>query len=319
MTERAAPELRYERVPEEERRAFHVSLYPIFEEDERRQGITIPPYNYRCITVAARTADGQIAGGLRAETAWNELHVTALAANPACRVPGTGVALMKHAEELCRRELQCNRIRLDCYDWQPRAYFEDMGYTVFGVQEDFPHGHTKYFLQKVWAAEASGEGAVAAAVHGYAKAATDVSVAEWEATECADALRDWMNADTVARTASTPHPVAPLAPSLFALRVTYADGSFAAGVVCLLQWNELHVNLFAVATSGQRRGVGSAILAKLDEVAREEHREYIGLETSEWQGRPFYEKNGFTCFSTQEGVPTGFMRYRLFRRVAPAA
>lgn len=314
MTAKPAVELRYERLPEEERRAFHVSLYPIFEEDERNQGLTLPPYNYRCVTVAARTADGSIAGGLRAETAWNELHVRAVAANPECRVAGTGTALLQHAEQLCRGELNCNRLRVDCFDWQPRAFFEDMGYVVFGVQEDFPHGHTKYLMEKVWpAAEAS------SGVHGYGKAATCLSIGEWDAVECAEALRTWVDADTVTRTASSPHPVPAPDPTLFALRVTYADGTFAAGVVCLVIWNELHVNMFAVATAGQRRGVGSAVLARLNEVAREQHCEYIGLETSGWQGRPFYEKNGFTCFSTQDGVPTGHLRYRLYRRVAPAA
>jgi hypothetical protein len=35
--------------------------------------------------------------------------------------------------------------------WQALAFYERQGYTVFGVLDDFPPGHRKYFLAKRWA------------------------------------------------------------------------------------------------------------------------------------------------------------------------
>lgn len=306
----SAATLTFERVPDAERRAFQATLYPIFEEDEKNKGLTIPQYNYRSILVAAKKSDGTVVGAFRAETGWNELHVVLLAVNPDCRVRGTGTALMQYAEHVARTQLGCHRMRVDVFDWQPRAFFEDMGFSVFGVQEDFPHGHTRYLLQKVWGAEPS-----AAPMHGYARAATDLTIDTWDDPEGEATLQKWYDSDTVARTAASPHPVHAATPSYFALKVSHSNGTFAAGVALMVVWNELHINLLAVAPSGQRRGVGTAILAKLNEVAREHHCDCIGLETSGWQGRPFYERNGFTCFSTQHGVPEGFERFRLVRRV----
>jgi ribosomal protein S18 acetylase RimI-like enzyme len=42
----------------------------------------------------------------------------------------------------------CRGIHLDTHDFQAPAFYEALGYVVFGVLEDYPKGHRRYFLRK---------------------------------------------------------------------------------------------------------------------------------------------------------------------------
>jgi len=37
---------------------------------------------------------------------------------------------------------------LDTFDFQAPEFYKKYGYEVFGVLEDFPSGHTRYFMKK---------------------------------------------------------------------------------------------------------------------------------------------------------------------------
>ena len=42
----------------------------------------------------------------------------------------------------------CVGVRLDTWDFQARPFYEQHGYTVYGVLEDYPPGATEYHLAK---------------------------------------------------------------------------------------------------------------------------------------------------------------------------
>ena len=105
------------------------------------------PPEFRPLTLAARTSDGEIVGGLVGETGWSWLHVSLLWIAPTHRRHGIGTALLRAAEQQAV-ERGCEQVFLDTFDFQAREFYERDGYVVFGVQEDYPPGHRRFYLRK---------------------------------------------------------------------------------------------------------------------------------------------------------------------------
>lgn len=146
---------------------------------------------------------------------------------------------------------------------------------------------------------------------GYASAARDVRAEVWDAAAATEQLSLWSDAEMVRETASSPHPIRARDTGAFAFRGLHADGTLAAGIVCSTAWNVVHVRVLVVTPGEQRRGVGTAMLEKLLEVAREGGFDTIVLETARWQARPFYEKNGYKLLAAHYDAPPGSKRDRL--------
>ena len=106
------------------------------------------PANRRDLSVLLRDDDGIVVGGLSGVVQWNWLFVSLLYVSEELRGQGFGRALMKEAE----REavvMGCTHIYLDTFSFQARGFYERLGYEVFGQLEDFPPGHSRYFLRKM--------------------------------------------------------------------------------------------------------------------------------------------------------------------------
>jgi hypothetical protein len=52
------------------------------------------------------------------------------------------------AEQHARDQRGCIGARLDTWGFQAKPFYEALGYTVFGVLEDYPPGETEYLLAK---------------------------------------------------------------------------------------------------------------------------------------------------------------------------
>jgi GNAT superfamily N-acetyltransferase len=92
-------------------------------------------------------ASGAVLGGLWGETMFGHLHVDLLFVPESARGTGIGRRLMMDAEaEAIRRG--CRGSWLDTYSFQARGFYEKLEYTVFGTIEDFPPGHSRFFLRK---------------------------------------------------------------------------------------------------------------------------------------------------------------------------
>ena len=103
--------------------------------------------DFASLTLAARDDSGAIVGGLVGETGWRWLHIDLLWVDEQHRRHGVGRALLRTAEmEALRRG--CAHVYLDTMDYQARPFYENEGYGVFGVQDDYPPGHRRYFLKK---------------------------------------------------------------------------------------------------------------------------------------------------------------------------
>ena len=113
------------------------------------------PPEFAPLTLAAR-AGTALVGGLVGETGWEWLHVDLLWVDDAYRGRGIGRRLLLAAEaEAARRG--CRQAYLDTFDFQARPFYERLGYAVFGALDDYPPGHTRYWLRKRFAAPAAAD------------------------------------------------------------------------------------------------------------------------------------------------------------------
>lgn len=130
---------RIEEVSDQERRFIVQSL--IGYNDSH-----VAPENYRDLVIVSRHSD-QIVGSVLAYTHWNWLFVKHLWVAEAYRKLGLGRNLMQAAErEAVSRG--CIHAHLDTFDFQARPFYEKLGYQMFGQLQDYPTGHTRYFLCK---------------------------------------------------------------------------------------------------------------------------------------------------------------------------
>ena len=88
-----------------------------------------------------------IAGCLAKMYCWNVIYVDILWINEAYRKQGLGSKLLKEIERIAVEE-NCTLIHLDTFDFQAKDFYIKHGYEVFGVLEDCPKEHCRYYLKK---------------------------------------------------------------------------------------------------------------------------------------------------------------------------
>lgn len=133
---------------------LHVKLSPTSDEvqaieqgllDYNRQFVAVD--GYQRLAIILRDENQALVGGLLGDVYWNWLHISVLWLDESVRKQGYGSQMLKMAEKEAAR-LGCHSINLDTMSFQALAFYQKHGYTIFGVLEDHPIGHTRYFLKK---------------------------------------------------------------------------------------------------------------------------------------------------------------------------
>lgn len=88
-----------------------------------------------------------IAGCLAKMYCWNVIYVDILWIDEAYRKQGLGSKLLEEIERIAVEE-DCTLIHLDTFDFQAKDFYIKHGYEVFGVLEDCPKEHCRYYLKK---------------------------------------------------------------------------------------------------------------------------------------------------------------------------
>ena len=105
------------------------------------------PVDWVPLALFVRDAQGAVVGGLTGGTYWGWLYVARLWIAEHLRGQNYGSRLLAEAErEALRRG--CHHAYLDTQDFQALPFYRKRGYTVFGVLDDMPIGHTRYSMQK---------------------------------------------------------------------------------------------------------------------------------------------------------------------------
>jgi len=95
------------------------------------------------------------------------------------------------------------------------------------------------------------------------------------------------------------------------LRIFVRDGQgkVIGGVLGESIFGWLHIGIFWLSEDLRRNGLGSKLLALAEHEGRKRGDKYVYLTTFSFQARPFYEKNGYELFGTQEDYPLGHERF----------
>jgi GNAT superfamily N-acetyltransferase len=101
----------------------------------------------KSIRVFLRDEEGRVVGGTTANVFGGWVYISLLWVEESLRNQGYGTELMKRLEREAMG-LGCRYAHLDTYSFEARPFYERLGYKVFGVLEDYPAGHRKYFLKK---------------------------------------------------------------------------------------------------------------------------------------------------------------------------
>ena len=99
------------------------------------------------LSIFVRDQQGKIVGGLTGGTWWGWLSVGRLWIEEGLRGQNYGSQLLAEAEQEALRR-GCHHAYVDTQDFQALPFYYKRGYTVFGVLDDMPIGHTRYSMQK---------------------------------------------------------------------------------------------------------------------------------------------------------------------------
>lgn len=103
--------------------------------------------NHQVLNLFLRDAEGNLAGGMLADTAWGWLAISIFWLREDIRGQGWGTRLLQEAEaEAIRRG--CTNAQVDSHDFQAPGFYQKHGYEVWGVLEDMPPGHRRVYMKK---------------------------------------------------------------------------------------------------------------------------------------------------------------------------
>lgn len=88
-----------------------------------------------------------IAGCLAKMYCWNIIYIDILWVDEKYRKCGLGTRLLNEIEKIALEE-KSSLIHLDTFDFQAKDFYIKQGYEVFGILEDCPVNHCRYYLKK---------------------------------------------------------------------------------------------------------------------------------------------------------------------------
>jgi GNAT superfamily N-acetyltransferase len=101
----------------------------------------------RSIRVFLRDEGGKVVGGTTANLFGGWVYIELLWVEEPLRNQGYGAELVDRLESEALK-LGCRSAHVDTYSFEARPFYERLSYEVFGVLEDYPEGHCKYFMKK---------------------------------------------------------------------------------------------------------------------------------------------------------------------------
>jgi ribosomal protein S18 acetylase RimI-like enzyme len=95
-----------------------------------------------------RGEDGEILAGINSILyCWNCMYIDVLWVKEEFRGKGFGSALLSEVENMAK-EKECKLIHLDTFDFQAKNFYLNHGFEVYGVLEDCPIEHKRFYMKK---------------------------------------------------------------------------------------------------------------------------------------------------------------------------
>ncbi|MGG4221293.1 GNAT family N-acetyltransferase [Paenibacillus jamilae] len=93
------------------------------------------------------------------------------------------------------------------------------------------------------------------------------------------------------------------------LTLKHGDGQVIGGLLSVLCWNWVEVDILWVDQDHRGKGYGSQLLSEIEQMARDKGCNFIQLNTFSFQAPEFYEKHGYEVIGIIDEAPRGFKHY----------
>ena len=101
----------------------------------------------------------------------------------------------------------------------------------------------------------------------------------------------------------------------FILKVENENGEIIGGCIAEAyeyRWSRMFLDTLWVEERWRHHGIGSMLIRGVERIAREKGCRVVTLGTASYMARPFYEKHGYTVFTTLK-KPNGYISYSLVK------
>ena len=101
----------------------------------------------------------------------------------------------------------------------------------------------------------------------------------------------------------------------FVLKIENENGEIIGGCIASAyeyHWSRMFLDTLWVDERCRHQGLGSMIIREVERIAKEKGCRVVTLGTASYMARPFYEKHGYTVFTTLK-MPNGFISYSLVK------
>jgi GNAT superfamily N-acetyltransferase len=93
------------------------------------------------------------------------------------------------------------------------------------------------------------------------------------------------------------------------------DHEIVGGVVGVIYWDWLYVDLMWVKDELRGRGFGHRLLTLVEDEARKRGAKNVYLDTFSFQAPEFYKQHGYRVFGQLQNFPPGHQRYFLTKQL----
>ncbi|ALP90402.1 MULTISPECIES: GNAT family N-acetyltransferase [Clostridium] len=91
---------------------------------------------------------GDIIAGINSKMyCWNCLYIDVLCVKEEYRKEGLGSKILNEIEKVAK-DKGCYLIHLDTFDFQAKDFYLKHGYDIFGILDECPQRHKRYFMKK---------------------------------------------------------------------------------------------------------------------------------------------------------------------------
>ncbi len=104
-------------------------------------------------------------------------------------------------------------------------------------------------------------------------------------------------------------------PEEFVLKIEDENGGIIGGCIAEAyeyHWSRMFLDTLWVDERYRHHGIGSMIIHEVERIAREKGCRVVTLGTASYMARPFYEKHGYTVFTTLKKT-NGYISYSLVK------
>jgi ribosomal protein S18 acetylase RimI-like enzyme len=108
----------------------------------------ISGYSYKPFIIKWVDDSGSIKAGIHCQIGGDWLYIESLWVENNFRHRGVGKQLVDQAEQIARQN-KCFGVYLYTYSFQSPGFYEKLGYSIFGVLENFCGDNSKYYMKKI--------------------------------------------------------------------------------------------------------------------------------------------------------------------------